>query len=250
MRSPSLYWIILTTVALLLLAFSFVPGVQFATQPLYRAKERQRAAVLALLINDDASIRMQTSPSKLAARLAALERENRQLFATLATISAQRDTTTTASPSTTLRTSANLGVLSRDLSGWFVIQDIPQLVDAQSLVYQQGVVVGEVSATSSGVLPVVVVSDRSAPLLVLHQPSAQVGTLRMQGKTPMVEFFERIDGIFVGDLFTTLPSRSVQPAAAIGKVASILTQPSDPVSVVQLQFIAQPRVGERVEVVR
>ncbi|MBP9700129.1 hypothetical protein KBD71_02510 [Candidatus Woesebacteria bacterium] len=250
MRSPSLYWIILSSLALLFLCASIIPGVQSATQPFHRAKEQHRTAILAFLANEFSSIGMQTSGSKLSARLAALEQENRTLFAALATVSAQRENVITASTSPTVSASARLGVLSRDLSGWFVIQDIPQIIAAQTLIFQQGVVVGEVSATSSGVLPVVVVSERSAPLLVLHQPSQQIGTLTLHGKTPLVEFFERSDGISVGDLFTTLQSRTQEPAAAIGKVEVIKTQPSDPVSVVQLQFIAHPKVGDRVEVGR
>lgn len=250
MRSPSLYWIILTSVSLVLLAVSVIPGVQSATEPLYQSKERQRTAMLTLLSNEVASIGLQTSRSKLSTRLAALETQNRKLFAALATVSAQRTVDGRVSATPSIRASARQGIVSRDLSGWFVIQDAPASVDAQTLVYQDGVVIGEVTATSSGVLPLSLVSTRTTPLLVLHQPTAQIGTLTLHGKTPLVEFFERIEGIAVGDLFTTLPSRNEEPSAAIGTVAAIQTQPSDPVSVVELQFIAHPTVGQRVEVGR
>lgn len=250
MRSSSLYWIILTSIALLLLCVSYLPGVRSATQSLYRLKEQQRASILSAFFNDYASIGFQTSKSQLQQRLSILERENRILFSALATVSAQRGNSPVATGSARRSDSSQSGQLSRDLSGWFVIQDIPEMTAAQTLVYQQGVVIGEVSATSSGVLPLSLVSKRSAPLLVVHQPTTLVGTLTIQGQTPKVEFFQRVEGINVGDLFTTLPTRNREPAAAIGKVESVETQPSDPVSVIKLLFIANPTVGERVEVGR
>ncbi len=247
MRSSSLYWIILTSVAFLLLIVSYLPGVQGATQPLHREKEKQRAAIVAVLWREYESMRLQTFQDKLQHRLELLERENRMLYAALATVSAQRDLLDGASVSAT-RDASRSGVLSRDLSGWFVIQETPAVIAASTLIYQDGVVIGEVNATSSAVIPVVLVSKRNTPMLVMHQPTALVGTLTIQGQTPNVEFFQRVEGIAVGDLFTTLPTRNLEHAAALGTVASIQTQPSDPVSVVQLQFIAHPGVGERVEV--